>query len=187
MVNILSLKDIEKTYRSSAGDVSVLRGVNLDIGVGERVAIVGQSGSGKSTLLHIAGLLDVADKGSMLIHGQAAIGFSDKQASGLRANTVGFVYQQHHLMADFTVFENVLMPIWIKRTPTKNDKNRADMLLEKVGVLHRKKHLPSELSGGEQQRVAIARALMNAPKLLLADEPTGNLDPATAYSGKSFI
>ena len=185
-MSILKLENIQKTYTSTADDLHVLSGVNIEINAGERIAVVGQSGSGKSTLLHIAGLLDVPTSGTLHMNGIDVTRKKDKYRSELRGKHIGFVYQEHHLMKDFTALENVMMPMRFSggrfsgKFNAKQAEERARHLLDIVGLSNRLIHLPSELSGGEQQRVAIARALMNKPKLLLADEPTGNLDPHTA-------
>ena len=165
---------------SGRSELTVLDGVSLQISSGEQVAIIGQSGSGKSTFLQIAGLLDSATSGEILVQGQNTANMSDAEKSTVRLSLFGFVYQSHHLLGDFSALENVLIPARIKGRVSKEDETYAISLLDKVGLGERHNHYPSQLSGGEQQRVAIARALMNKPKLLLADEPTGNLDPQTA-------
>lgn len=175
---VLELKGIGRWYGDGEGRVEVLRGVDLSIPAGTSVAIVGPSGSGKSTLLHVAGLLDRPDEGEVLVAGVDVAGMNDDKVAGLRNASCGFVYQFHHLLREFTALENVMMPARIGGR--KDGLARAEELLAAVGLGKRAGHLPSQLSGGEQQRVAIARALMNKPKLLLADEPTGNLDPHTA-------
>jgi lipoprotein-releasing system ATP-binding protein len=175
---VLALAGIERWYGEGAARVDVLQGVDLTINAGQSVAIVGPSGSGKSTLLHVAGLLDRADKGSVRMNGADVAGLNDDAVAALRNSNCGFVYQFHHLLREFTALENVLMPALIGGG--KPDEKRAAGLLKAVGLTKRAGHYPHQLSGGEQQRVAVARALMNRPKLLLADEPTGNLDPHTA-------
>jgi len=175
--NILELQKIFKSFPTPTGSIDVLTGANFTLKEGEKAGIIGQSGSGKSTLLQIAGLLDKADSGHILLGGTDTTSMSDKERSVLRNNYIGFVYQQHHLLKDFSALENVMMPSFIGGKPNKK---RAEELLARVGLKERLHHMPTELSGGEQQRVAIARALMNKPKILLADEPTGNLDPHTA-------
>lgn len=185
---LLSLGDIHKTYPTEGGALSVLKGVNLDVSTSSRVAIVGQSGSGKSTLLHIAGLLDVPSKGCVKVSGEDLSFIKDKERSFIRSEQFGFVYQEHHLMRDFTALENVMMPSrFYKKRTDKRTKDYAESLLDQVGLKDRMHHFPTQLSGGEQQRVSIARALMNKPKILLADEPTGNLDPHTAETVFSLL
>jgi lipoprotein-releasing system ATP-binding protein len=176
----LVLHGVRRTYRGDGGELPVLRGVELTVRAGEIVALVAPSGAGKSTLLHVAGLLDRPDGGSVLIEGRDAGGLSDAQRTAVRRDTIGFVYQFHHLLAEFTALENVVLPQMIAGTPRRTAQDRARALLSRFGLAPRLGHLPGKLSGGEQQRVAIARALANAPKLLLADEPTGNLDVDTA-------
>src|SRR5580698_4207418 len=176
----LVLRDVRRTYRSEAGDLPVLRGVDLTLAAGEIVALVAPSGAGKSTLLHLAGLLDRPDGGTILIGGRDAGALSDAARTAIRRDTIGFVYQMHHLLAEFTAVENVMLPQMIAGQPRRRAAARALALLGAFGLGERAQHLPGKLSGGEQQRVAIARALANAPAVLLADEPTGNLDVATA-------
>ena len=180
---VLELRNVKKTYRS--GDVErlhVLRGVELCLRSGEVVALVAPSGTGKSTLLHLAGLLDTPDEGEVIVCGQPTQGLSDTIRTTLRRDKIGFVYQFHHLLGEFTARENVLLPQLIRGISKKQAQREADRLLTMFGLKHRMNHLPGRLSGGEQQRVAIARALANAPAVLLADEPTGNLDIHTANS-----
>jgi lipoprotein-releasing system ATP-binding protein len=176
----LRLQGVQRTYRSEAGDLPVLRGVDLTLAAGEIVALVAPSGAGKSTLLHIAGLLDRPDGGTILLAGRDAGALSDAARTAIRRDTIGFVYQMHHLLAEFTALENVVLPQMIAGKPRRAAAARALDLLGTFGLAERAQHLPGKLSGGEQQRVAIARALANAPAVLLADEPTGNLDVATA-------
>jgi lipoprotein-releasing system ATP-binding protein len=178
----LVLRGVTRTYRSDAGNLPVLRGADLALRVGEIVALVAPSGAGKSTLLHVAGLLDRPDGGSVLIEGHDAGGLPDMARTAIRRDTIGFVYQFHHLLPEFTALENIVLPQMIAGRPRRAAEDRARSLLTGFGLGARLGHLPGKLSGGEQQRVAIARALANAPKLLLADEPTGNLDVATAES-----
>ena len=181
MSDVLKLSGVTKTYNAGLpGEVSVLRGCDLTLAEGEVVALVAPSGSGKSTLLHIAGLLDVADAGSVEIAGQAMTGRSDRRRTITRRQDVGFVYQFHHLLPEFTALENITLPQLANGVSPVAAKSRAEELLGTVDVAARALHRPAELSGGEQQRVAFCRALANAPKLLLADEPTGNLDPGTS-------
>jgi lipoprotein-releasing system ATP-binding protein len=177
---VLELQGIERWYEDGARKVQVLQGVDLTIGVGESVAIVGPSGSGKSTLLHVAGLLDKPSKGVVKVAGSEVRAWGDEAVSAVRNASFGFVYQFHHLLREFTAEENVMIPALIGGKATQEMQARAADLLKAVGLTKRAGHYPHELSGGEQQRVALARALMNKPKLLLADEPTGNLDPHTA-------
>ncbi|WP_374641714.1 ABC transporter ATP-binding protein [Tabrizicola sp.] len=178
---MLELEGVEKGYnRGKPSEVLVLRGATLKVARGEVVALVAPSGAGKSTLLHIAGLLDVPDAGTVRLGGRAMGGLSDRARTEARREEVGFIYQFHHLLPEFTALENVTIPQLANGVPRAQAEARARELLEKVGVGARAGHRPAALSGGEQQRVAFCRALANAPKLLLADEPTGNLDPATS-------
>jgi lipoprotein-releasing system ATP-binding protein len=176
----LELRGVQRVYRGEAGDLPILRGVDLAIRAGEIVALVAPPRAGKSTLLHVAGLLDSPDGGSVLIEGRDAGNLSDKARTAIRRDTIGFVYQFHHLLAEFTALENVVLPQLIAGVPRGRAAQRARALLAAFGLAAREHHPPGKLSGGEQQRVAIARALANGPKLLLADEPTGNLDVRTA-------
>ena len=180
MSEALRLDGVVKRYRSGETTLDVLRGADLALRPGEIAALVAPSGSGKSTLLHIAGLLDAPDAGAVLIDGRDAARLGDAERTRLRRGAVGFVYQFHHLLAEFTAIENVVLPQMIAGRSRGEAAVRAAGLLDGFGLSHRHDHLPGKLSGGEQQRVAIARALANAPRLLLADEPTGNLDAATA-------
>ncbi len=176
----LVMSGVNRTYRSAAGDLPVLRGVDLTLAAGEIVALVAPSGTGKSTLLHLAGLLEKPDGGEVLIDGRDSGRLSDVERTAIRRDRIGFVYQFHHLLAEFTALENVVLPQMIAGTSRRAARLRAAMLLESFGLGARTGHLPGKLSGGEQQRVAIARALANAPAVILADEPTGNLDVGTA-------
>lgn len=178
---VLTLSGITKTYNEGTpGEIRVLRGANLSIAKGEVVAMVAPSGSGKSTLLHIAGLLDAADAGEVSINGQKMDGQSDRRRTAIRRNEVGFVYQFHHLLPEFTALENIVLPQLANGVGERAARDHAMELMARVGVDRRATHRPAELSGGEQQRVAFCRAVANRPALLLADEPTGNLDPGTA-------
>jgi lipoprotein-releasing system ATP-binding protein len=178
----LRLEAIDKTFHQGGKAIEVLHGVDLEVRPGELVALVGPSGSGKSTLLHIAGLLERPDAGEVVIGGQAASALDDNARTGLRRNTIGFVYQYHHLLPEFSALENVILPQMIAGLSKAEARVRAGELLALVGLSERVEHRPARLSGGEQQRVAIARGLANAPAILFADEPTGNLDPHTAES-----
>ena len=180
MSDPLVLRGVQRVYRSEAGDLPVLRGASLTLRAGEIVALMAPSGAGKSTLLHVAGLLDRPDGGSVLVDGRDTGTLPDAARTAVRRDTIGFVYQFHHLLGEFTALENVFMPMTIAGTPRRKAMERASALLRGFGLSERETHLPGKLSGGEQQRVAIARALANAPKILLADEPTGNLDARTA-------
>ncbi|MGB9154683.1 MAG: ABC transporter ATP-binding protein [Alphaproteobacteria bacterium] len=177
---VLDLRNLRRTYQQAGEPLQVLRGCSLTINAGETVALIGPSGSGKSTLLHSAGLLEKPDEGEVIIAGQDAMNLDDLGRTALRRQTIGFVYQFHHLLPEFSALENIVLPQMIANTNRKIAEKRAHTLLEMVGLKNRADHRPGKLSGGEQQRVAIARALANNPKLLIADEPTGNLDPVTA-------
>ena len=180
MSEILRLDALAKTYGAGDAALHVLRGANLSLVEGEIVALIAPSGAGKSTLLHVAGLLDHAERGDVFVNGQSTRKLSDRERTSLRRDMIGFVYQSHHLLMEFTALENVVLPQMIAMVPQERAEARAIQLLEAFGLGHRIQNLPGKLSGGERQRVAIARALANSPKLLLADEPTGNLDVATA-------
>ena len=177
---ILELCDIKKSFKQGSQKLEVLRGVNLEINQGEIVALIGPSGSGKSTMLQIAGLLELPTSGRILLNNQDCSKQSDNIRTMLRREYLGFVYQYHNLLPDFNALENVVLPQLIAGKKKKDAEERAKWLLDKLKLDNRLNHRPAELSGGEQQRVAIARALANTPKMLLADEPTGNLDPRTA-------
>ena len=179
-VPVIELKNVYRSFKQGEQTLQVLRGVNLDIEKGEIVALIGPSGSGKSTLLQLAGLLEKPTKGDIYIEGQKCSTLGDSIRTSLRRDYLGFVYQYHNLLADFDAVENVMIPQLIAGKREKDAMETAKWLLKKMGLEKRFKHRPAEMSGGEQQRVAIARALANAPKLLLADEPTGNLDPKTS-------
>ena len=176
----IELRGLERRFRSGDVMLEVLRGANLAIGPGEVVALVAQSGTGKSTLLHLAGLLERPDGGEIIVCGKQAGGLSDAERTATRRSRIGFVYQAHHLLAEFTALENVVLPQLIAGTDRRASVARARALLAAFGLQRREGHLPGALSGGEQQRVAVARALANRPAVLLADEPTGNLDVGTS-------
>ncbi|HEX4261522.1 MAG TPA: ABC transporter ATP-binding protein [Acetobacteraceae bacterium] len=176
----LVLRAVERRFRSGGGTLDVLRGADLTLASGETVALVAPSGTGKSTLLHLAGLLERPDAGSVLVEGRDAGTLADAERTAIRRDAIGFVYQAHHLLPEFSALENVMLPQMIAGRPRRQAAARAGELLAAFGLAPRATHLPGKLSGGEQQRVAIARALANAPKVLLADEPTGNLDVGTS-------
>ena len=180
MENILELKNIHKNFRLGEDDIEVLDGIEISIEQGETFAIVGPSGSGKTTLLQIIGLLDSPTRGELYVRGESSEDLNDKSKSRLRNEFFGFIYQFHHLMNEFTALENTMMPLLIRNQTTKEASAKAQDLLIRIGLEHRVNHKPHELSGGECQRVAVARALVTSPSLILADEPTGNLDPETA-------
>ena len=178
---VLSLSGIVKVYRrGSANEIRVLDGASISIRQGEIVGLVAPSGAGKSTLLHIAGLLDKPDSGSLFVCGATAVGASDRVRTELRRRRIGFVYQFHHLLPEFTALENIVLPQLVNGATQAEAAARAKFLLDSVGLSDRTEHRPAELSGGEQQRTAVCRALANGPKILLADEPTGNLDAKTS-------
>lgn len=176
----LRLRDLRRSFTQGGRRLDVLRGADLDIKAGELVALIGPSGAGKSTLLHIAGLLEPPDQGEVYIGGQATSSLDDKARSALRRDTVGFIYQFHQLLPEFSALENVALPQLIGGRPKGQAHEAASRVLTTLGLGQRLDHRPGQLSGGEQQRVAVARALANDPLILLADEPTGNLDPRTA-------
>ena len=180
MEKILELKNIHKNFRLGEDDIEVLDGIEISIEQGETFAIVGPSGSGKTTLLQIIGLLDSPTRGELYVRGESSEDLNDKSKSRLRNEFFGFIYQFHHLMNEFTALENTMMPLLIRNQTTKEASAKAQDLLIRIGLEHRINHKPHELSGGECQRVAVARAMVTSPSLLLADEPTGNLDPETA-------
>jgi lipoprotein-releasing system ATP-binding protein len=177
---VLKLSGVERHYGQGDMQLSILKKADLTLNSGEIVALVAPSGTGKSTLLHLAGLLEHPDSGEVSINGHDCNGLSDDKRTAIRRSEIGFVYQFHHLLPEFSALENIMMPQMIAGLPRNEAKQRASQLLDYMRIGHRGAHRPGELSGGEQQRVAIARAVANAPSLLLADEPTGNLDPETA-------
>lgn len=182
MSELLKCTNLSKEYSDGENSVKVLKSVNFTVNKAEQVAIVGSSGSGKSTLLHLLGALDSPTAGDVKFEQQNIFQFSQNQQAQFRNQSLGFVYQFHHLLPEFNALENVAMPLFIAKKPIKEANSLALAMLEKVGLSHRSSHKPSELSGGERQRVAIARALVSQPKLILADEPTGNLDQKTGES-----
>jgi lipoprotein-releasing system ATP-binding protein len=176
----LELKNVTRVFHQAGVDLNVFHDISFRLAPGEIVALVGQSGAGKSSLLHIAGLLEAPTSGEVLIVGQAASRLPERERTTIRRETLGFVYQAHHLLPEFSALENVAMPRRIAGESARDAEGEAKRLLDEVSLSERLTHRPAQLSGGEQQRVAIARALGNAPRILLADEPTGNLDPQTA-------
>ena len=177
---VLQLRDIHCLFRQGDREINVLRGANADLYAGQAVALVGPSGAGKSTLLHIAGLLETADAGRVFVNGQDCSRLTDNERTRVRRVEMGFVYQLHQLLPEFSALENVVMPQLIRGVRRGPAETRGSELLRMLGLAERLDHRPAQLSGGEQQRTAIARALANEPKIILADEPTGNLDPSTA-------
>jgi lipoprotein-releasing system ATP-binding protein len=177
---VLSIRGLERSYVTGAGPLTVLRGVDLDVMPGEIVGLIGPSGSGKSSLLHAAGLLEHPNAGRITIEGRDCSDLPDRDRTRVRLATIGFVYQFHHLLPEFTALDNVALPLMIAGVARAKAQARAGELLGELGLADRLQHQPAQMSGGEQQRVAVARALANSPRLLLADEPTGNLDPTTS-------
>tara|TARA_R110000824_G_scaffold116940_5_gene268703 strand:+ start:2469 stop:3158 length:690 start_codon:yes stop_codon:yes gene_type:complete len=176
---VLELIGIDRVYRTAAGELPVLKGTDLRLNAGELVGLVGPSGSGKSTLLHTAGLLERPEAGKVMLDGIDCLSLDDKGRTAIRRSKIGFVYQFHHLLPEFNAADNIAMPLMIAGVKKKAAREKADSLLEIMGLADRGHHQPGQMSGGEQQRVAIARALANDPRLVIADEPTGNLDPVT--------
>lgn len=179
MTAVLELRNIVREYKSAAGVLSVLSGADLVLNPGELVGLVGPSGSGKSTLLHTAGLLEKPEGGHVFLEGEDCLALNDTGRTRLRREKLGFVYQFHHLLPEFNARDNVAMPLMVGGMPRSKAREKADLILADMGLSERLTHQPGQMSGGEQQRVAIARALVNDPRLVIADEPTGNLDPAT--------
>jgi lipoprotein-releasing system ATP-binding protein len=180
MNEVLRLENVTRRYREGEGQLEIFSGLNMTLAPGEIVALVGQSGAGKSSLLHMAGLLEAPTSGEIYINGAAASRLPDQDRTRIRRDTIGFVYQAHHLLPEFDAVENVILPQMIAGKSRSEAEAGAKCLLDRLGLGQRFSHRPAQLSGGEQQRVAIARALANSPRILLADEPTGNLDPKTS-------
>lgn len=180
MNNIVEISNLEKTYETDSEKLTILKQLNLNIEEGKKIVIVGESGSGKSTLLNILGGIDKCSSGTVIAGNMNIDKMNEKQLADYRSNFIGLIFQFHYLLKDFTALENVYMPAYIAGVPKKEAEEKAKQLLNDVGIIDRQNHLPNQLSGGERQRVAVARSLINEPKLILADEPTGNLDPANA-------
>ncbi len=184
---LLSVRAVRKSFRKDGTSVDILKGIDLEIGEGEFITIMGPSGAGKSTLLHIIGSLDAPTSGSVSYRGRDVSLYSEQEQSRFRNEKVGFVFQFYHLLQDFNVIENIMIPLWIRRLKPAKAFSEAEEFLRIMGLSNRRRHKPGELSGGEQQRVAIARALINRPELILADEPTGNLDRKTGKEVLDYI
>jgi lipoprotein-releasing system ATP-binding protein len=184
---LLSIRGLRKSFHKDGANVDILKGIDLDIGEGEFITIMGPSGAGKTTLLHIMGSLDEPTGGSIFHRGRDISLFNEQEQSRFRNEKVGFVFQFYHLLHDFNVIENIMIPLWIKRESPATALTKAEEFLGIMGLTERRQHKPGELSGGEQQRVAIARALINRPELILADEPTGNLDRKTGREVLEYI
>jgi len=182
MANLIEAIQVHKSFRTEAGELNILRDINLTIAEGEMLGIIGASGAGKSTLLHILGALDKPSSGKVLFQGKDVFSLDDARLAEFRNSSIGFVFQFHHLLPEFNSIENVMLPGLISHRPYGETENRAKQILDELGLSKRLKHRPGELSGGEQQRVAVARALLQNPKIVLADEPTGNLDTTTGNS-----
>jgi lipoprotein-releasing system ATP-binding protein len=179
MANLIEALQVHKSFKTEAGELNILRDINLTIAEGEMLGIIGASGAGKSTLLHILGALDKPSSGKVLFQGKDVFALDDAMLAEFRNSSIGFVFQFHHLLPEFNSIENVMLPGLISNRPYKETEKQAKQILEELGLSKRLKHRPGELSGGEQQRVAVARALLQNPKIVLADEPTGNLDTTT--------
>ncbi|MGH6992951.1 MAG: ABC transporter ATP-binding protein [Caulobacteraceae bacterium] len=179
---VLEVRGLRRVYQTGARPLEVLKGASLHVAAGEIVGLVGPSGSGKSSLLHAAGLLERSTAGTILVHGRDCSALSDRARTRIRLGVIGFVYQFHHLLAELSAIDNVALPVMIAGGSARRARDRAARLLADLGLADRFSHQPAQLSGGEQQRVAVARALANGPSLLIADEPTGNLDPATSQT-----
>ncbi|MCX8022187.1 MAG: ABC transporter ATP-binding protein [Syntrophorhabdaceae bacterium] len=184
---ILSAKGIKKSFNRNRTEIPILKGIDLDISENDFITIMGPSGAGKSTFLHILGTLDRPSEGEIYYKGRNIWDFPENEMCMFRNEKLGFVFQFYHLLQDFTVIENIMVPMLIKRLPSKEAEKRASQYLEIIGLTHRRDHKPGELSGGEQQRVAIARALVNEPEIILADEPTGNLDRKTGKEVLDYL
>jgi len=184
---ILRVSKITKTFKKDGSEINVIKGISLDVLQGDFLTIMGPSGAGKSTFLHILGTLDRPTSGEIFYRGEDISKYNEEQASNFRNEKIGFVFQFYHLLQDFTVIENIAMPLLIKRVKMDKALEKAEIFLEMMGLKHRRNHKPGELSGGEQQRVAIARALINEPEIILADEPTGNLDRKTGKDVLRYI